>query len=136
MAIENKYGSSEGDNQLKKYASALEENYPDWTRVLVFLDVYGEAPSEKNWIGLDYEWLVDELTAAEMSPWLGQESKSALKEFRAAIDLNAETFEHIDVTDGSLLEIVNEHHDVINQMSEWHVSREKLPGLAKSVFER
>ena len=47
IAIENKFGAREGPNQLTKYADALRRTYPDWTRVLVFLDVYGEPPGDE-----------------------------------------------------------------------------------------
>lgn len=134
IAIENKFGSGEGPGQLKKYAKALKKQYPDWTRILIYLDVYGESPGDLDWIGLDYEWLVDELVAAEASPWLGQESKAAIREFRCAIELDGDAFSHVDVNDGVLLEVVQEHQKVFECMARWHRPRRKLPELVAEVY--
>ena len=125
LAIENKYGAGEGKNQLQSYEEGLADLYPDWTRILVFLDVFGQAPSRPSWIGLDYVWLVDEISAAERSPWLGGDSKAALREFRSILEPEGEAFVHVDVDDGQLLSVVSTHRVVFEKMKEW--SRNKTP---------
>lgn len=134
IAIENKFGAGEGPGQLKKYTKSLAKKYPDWTRILIYLDLYGEAPGHSDWIGLDYAWLVEELSAAESSPWLGDESKDAIREFRGAIELDSDTFEHVSTTDGALVDVVQEHREVFECMAEWHRSGLRLPELVSKVY--
>lgn len=55
MAIENKVGSHEHSNQLNRYREILEREYPDYTRILVYLTPDGEEPSDvSNWDVLSY----------------------------------------------------------------------------------
>jgi len=135
LAVENKYGAREGKNQLSDYAAGLKKLYPTWTRVLVFLDVFGQPPSSSAWIGLSYEWLVDEIAAAKGSPWLGADSKSALCEFLAAIQPEGDAFVHVDVEDEKLLQVVNEHRVVFERMRQWSRDRRPIEGKLASLYQ-
>jgi hypothetical protein len=134
IAVENKFGAGQGDDQLKRYSKALAKRYPDWDRVQIFLDLYGQSPNDDTWIGLDFEWLADELRVAESSPWLGEESKRVIREFRASIELEGDTYTHLSLDDSELLEIVTEHKPVLKVMEEWQRSRQKLPDLVDDIF--
>lgn len=46
LAIENKVGSHEHSNQLNRYRTYLEQDYPDYKRFYVFLTPDGEEPSD------------------------------------------------------------------------------------------
>lgn len=136
LAIENKYGTGEGRNQLESYETGLAERYPGWTQILVFLDVFGQAPSRPSWIGLDYVWLVDEISAAEKSPWLGDDSKAALREFRSVLEPEGATFVHVDVDDDHLLGVVRTHRDVFEKMREWSKDKTPLEDRLETIYAR
>ncbi len=57
LAIENKVGSGEGKNQLERYRAKLEEEYPDFRRVFIYLSPEGRNPSEGNdaWAPIGYD---------------------------------------------------------------------------------
>lgn len=60
MAIENKVGSHEHSNQLNRYRELLEKEYPDYTRLFVYLTPDGEEPSDvANWDVMSYTDTVD-----------------------------------------------------------------------------
>jgi len=133
-AIENKFGAMQGEEQLSKYSAALAERYPDWKRVQIFLDYDGQPPNDDTWIGLNFDWLVEELRVAESSPWLGEEPRRIIQEFRNYIDPEGAVFAHLELEDSDLLEVVREHRDVIKCMAEWQRSREKLPELVERIY--
>jgi hypothetical protein len=55
IAVENKVGTSEHDDQLNRYRNILEQEYPDYKRIFVFLTPDGDNPSDpKNWSVLTY----------------------------------------------------------------------------------
>ncbi|MCO5977195.1 PD-(D/E)XK nuclease family protein [Ideonella oryzae] len=136
LAIENKYGAGEGRNQLESYETSLAERYPGWIQILVFLDVFGQAPSRPSWIGLDYVWLVDEISAAERSPWLGDDSKAALREFRSVLEPEGAPFVHVDVDDDHLLGVVSTHRDVFEKMREWSKDKAPLEDRLEKIYAR
>jgi hypothetical protein len=136
IAVENKFGSGQGEEQLKKYSKALAKRFPDWDRVYIFLDLYGQAPNDPSWIGLDFDWLVDELRAAEKSPWLGEEPRRVIGEFRSSIELDGDTYDHLPLDDSDLLDIVQEHKEVLKVMQDWQLSNLRLPDLVDQVFKK
>jgi hypothetical protein len=133
LAIEHKFGAREGKGQLKHYRKCLEALYPDWRRVLVFLDYDDRSPSDDGWIGLDYAWLVQELKTAEASPWLGASCKSVIRDFRDAVDSDGSEFELI--SEDHLLQLVNDHRQIFEQMREWSRVAHAFTQLPVAVFE-
>lgn len=62
IAIENKVGSHEHSNQLNRYREILEQEYPEYSRLCVFLTPDGETPSDvENWDILSYNDIVEVL---------------------------------------------------------------------------
>lgn len=62
IAIENKVGSHEHNNQLNRYREILEQEYPEYSRLCVFLTPDGETPSDvENWDILSYNDVVEVL---------------------------------------------------------------------------
>jgi len=60
LCIENKIFSEEHNNQLIKYRETLEEIYPDYRKMFVFLSPDGsEASDSKNWCSMSYQDVVD-----------------------------------------------------------------------------
>lgn len=55
ISIENKVGSKEHSNQLNRYRSILEKEYPTFKKIYVFLTPDGEEPSDVvNWCVITY----------------------------------------------------------------------------------
>lgn len=136
IAVENKFGAGQGDEQLRKYRNALAKRFPDWERVHIFLDLYGQAPNDSSWIGLDFDWLVDELRAAEQSPWLGAEPRRVIGEFRSSIELEGDSYDHLPLNDSELLEIVQEHEEVLRVMQGWQLRGRRLPELVDEIHAK
>lgn len=62
VAIENKVGSHEHNNQLDRYRTILDKEYGDYKKIFLFLTPDGEEPSDsENWEVITYQELVDEL---------------------------------------------------------------------------
>ncbi len=60
IAIENKVGSSEHSDQLNRYRLTLEDDYPEYQKVYMFLTPYGDEPSDdENWSVFTYDEVVD-----------------------------------------------------------------------------
>lgn len=60
MVIENKVGSREHSNQLNRYREIIEKEYPDYTRLFLYLTPDGEEPSDvSNWDVLSYSDAVE-----------------------------------------------------------------------------
>ena len=56
IAIENKVGSHEHSNQLKRYRRTLESDFPEYQKTYIFLTPDGEEPSENEyWEALTYQ---------------------------------------------------------------------------------
>jgi hypothetical protein len=136
IAVENKFGAGEGQDQLKRYRKALAKRYPDWDRIHIFLDLYGQSPKDTGWIGLDFEWLVDELRVAERSPWLGEEPRRVLREFRSSIEVDGDTYDHLALHDSELIDIVQQHKPVLQVMESWQREGLKLPDLVDKIFSK
>ena len=60
-AIENKVGTAEHSDQLVRYARVCRNEFPDYAYHFVFLTVHGDAPSDQEWISVDYEFVRDSL---------------------------------------------------------------------------
>ena len=61
IAIENKVGSHEHDNQLKRYKEILNKEYPNYEKIFIYLTPEGECPSDDDWKILTYETIVENL---------------------------------------------------------------------------
>lgn len=60
IAVENKIASSEHSDQLNRYRNILENEYPDYQRIYIYLTPDGEEPSDvSNWSTLTYTDIVD-----------------------------------------------------------------------------
>ena len=119
IAIENKFGAKQSKQQLETYRKHLTRGFGDWDQVLVFLDTDGAQPEDTWWIGLDYEWLIEELSVAEQSTWLGEEPRRSIRDFRIAIDRSQQADSLPGVSEHSLLEMVRSHKSVFAQMEYW-----------------
>lgn len=54
VIIENKIDSSEHSNQLQRYRKNVDEHYPGWRVIGLFLTPDGEEPSDERYLSVDY----------------------------------------------------------------------------------
>ncbi|MBO8178599.1 MAG: PD-(D/E)XK nuclease family protein [Bacillus sp. (in: Bacteria)] len=60
LVIENKIWSKESKNQLNKYFKTVNEEYPTYRKMFIFLTPYGDEASDgENWISIDYTTILD-----------------------------------------------------------------------------
>lgn len=63
IAIENKIGAHEHSNQLNRYRTILEADYPEYRKMFIFLTPDGDDPSDvENWDVLSYAAIADILS--------------------------------------------------------------------------
>ena len=101
IAIENKVGAHEHDNQLDRYRKTLEAEYPDYKKMFIFLTPDGDDPSDvENWDVLSYaaiaDILADMLSELELQPDVGLIIRNYLDVIRRDI-----------VEDQKLIEVCN-----------------------------
>jgi len=53
--IENKINSSESKGQLRKYRNIIENDFPNYKKLFVFLTLEGEIPSDDNYLSVNYK---------------------------------------------------------------------------------
>jgi hypothetical protein len=134
IAVENKFGAGQGDGQLNKYSKALAKRFSDWDRIHIYLDLYGRSPNDPTWIGLNYDWLVDELRVAENSPWLGDEPRRVIRDFRASLEIDGEAYDHLSLDNAELRQIATQHKSVLEVMEQWQRDGYKAPELVDEIF--
>ena len=59
VIIENKVVSGEHGDQLSRYYSIVNEHYPDWSNLFLFLTPEGSEPSHDPYIPIDYNLIAD-----------------------------------------------------------------------------
>lgn len=56
ICIENKIDSKEHDNQLYRYRKQIEDNFPDYRKMFIYLSPEGDEPSDpENWCSMGYQ---------------------------------------------------------------------------------
>ncbi len=101
IAIENKIGSHEHDDQLNRYRKILEDEYPEFQRIYIYLTPDGEEPSDaKNWSILTYTDVVEILESIK-------ERESFLPEVELLISNYIDTLRRDIVEDERLIQICN-----------------------------
>ncbi|MFJ9990085.1 PD-(D/E)XK nuclease family protein [Pseudomonas putida] len=93
IAIENKFGHHEGEDQTKTYYEALRNLYPNYHGIHIFLDGYENDPEHEQWIPVGYTWLTEFLAQVEQLAWTAPHVKSTLAQFRRAIQEEEEIAE-------------------------------------------
>jgi len=53
--IENKINIKEHSNQLKRYKTIVNKEYPDYCHIYIYLTIEGDSPSDKEYIGISYD---------------------------------------------------------------------------------
>lgn len=127
IAIELKIGAGQGDGQLARYRQVMEEEFPDWRRLYIFLTVGDEDPADIAWIPLRYSQIVPVFENLDGS---GGDS-AAIAAFRAFIDM----LKRHHVSDDKLEELANNlwarHKEALNFLMERRPDR--LRGIFQSL---
>lgn len=101
IAIENKVFSHEHDNQLNRYIKQLEETYPDYQRIYIYLTPEGESPSDDvNWYIFTYSDIADILEQICNNSNLNSEAELFIQNYITVIRRDI-------VEDKQLIEICN-----------------------------
>lgn len=102
LCIENKIGSGEHSNQLNRYRSLLEETYPEYKRMYIYLSPEGvEASDSENWCRMGYADVLDIVETAKQKVQL-------LPDAQLLIDNYIETIRRDIVGDERLTQICAE----------------------------
>lgn len=83
VIIENKIGSAEHSNQLARYYQTVEQNYPGWKILGVYLTREGDIPSHGAYLPVDYTAvceIVERLTAKRAST-LGDDVRTLMTHY-------------------------------------------------------
>ena len=103
LCIENKIDSSEHDNQLSKYKSAIENEFKgsEWLRIFAYLTADGEESSDSdNWLSLSYKQIADILDHCLVQNELIEDSRMIIEHYLKILRRNI-------VMDEELVEICN-----------------------------
>ncbi len=101
IAIENKVGSHEHDDQLNRYLNQVRQTYPDYKRLFVYLTPDGDSPSDSvNWCIFTYCDIADILEQLCESVALNAETNLLIQNYIAIIRRDI-------VEDKQLIEICN-----------------------------
>lgn len=105
IAIENKVGTLEHDNQLSRYKKILDNEYKGFKQILIYLTPNGEEPEQDedklNWKILSYETIFQALKKVQSISSMSPEAELLIKNYMDTIRRNV-------LTDTKLNEICNE----------------------------
>lgn len=101
IAFENKVGSQEHSNQLNRYRAILENEYPEYSRIYIYLTPDGTEPSDsENWDVLTYNDILEILETVSLRVQLQPDVKFMINNYIDVIRRDI-------VEDQQLIEICN-----------------------------
>lgn len=86
VAVENKFGAKEGDDQTKDYHNGLNKLFPSYRGILVYLDSNESVPTDEAWLPVGYDWLAEFLKSSEQRESTAQHVRETLSQFRSVIE--------------------------------------------------
>ena len=83
VIIENKIDSTEGAGQLKRYYERVQQDYPGWKTVGIYLTPEGDIPSNENYLPVGYGLICEliESIADRKASSLGEEVKTLMDHY-------------------------------------------------------
>lgn len=82
ICIENKIDASEEDGQLERYYKRVEEHYPEYQKVFLFLTPNGdESSDEKHWISIGYQDILDIIESARKKGNINHDSELLISNY-------------------------------------------------------
>jgi len=86
LCIENKIDTGEHDNQLQRYKKLVDETYPDYRKMFIFLSPEGaEASDPENWCSMGYQDVLSIIENARKKVQLISEAEMLIDNYIEAI---------------------------------------------------
>lgn len=122
IAIENKVGSHEHNNQLYRYKEILNKEFADYKSILIYLTPDGDCPSDTDWDILTYESIVENLEDI-------RDRTELLPDVSLMISNYIDTIRRDIVNDTQLIEICNKiynkHKKALDLIYEYRIDNKK-----------
>lgn len=122
IAIENKVGSNEHDNQLFRYKEILNREFSEYQKILIYLTPDGDRPSDNDWEILTYENIVENLEDI-------RDKIELLPDVSLMINNYIDTIRRDIVNDTQLIEICNKiynkHKKALDLIYEYRIDNKK-----------
>lgn len=123
VAIENKVDSHEHSNQLNRYRVQMEQAYPDYQRLYVYLTPDGDTPSDEvNWQVFSYSDVAEILENICENPNVSEETELLIKNYVSFIRRDI-------VEDKRLIEICNKIYSKHRQALELIMKNKTIGGI-------
>lgn len=135
VAIENKVGAHEHDNQLDRYRKTLETEYPDYKKMFIFLTPDGDDPSDvENWDVLTYSSVAENLAKLKSSMELQPDVELIIRNYLDVIRRDI-------VEDQQLVEVCNKiyakHKKALDLIFEYRTDgRSQLADCIRSALSK
>ena len=132
IAIENKVGSHEHDNQLKRYKDILNKEFPKYKKILIYLTPDGEEPSDDEWSVLTYESIVENLEIIRKNATLSTD-------VALMIDNYIEVIRRDIMEDKELIEICNKiynkHKKALDLIFEYRIDPSQASSIVRDILQ-
>ena len=132
IAIENKVGSHEHDNQLNRYKEILNKEFPKYKKILIYLTPDGEEPSDDDWSVLTYESIVENLEIIRKNATLSTD-------VALMIDNYIEVIRRDIMEDKELIEICNKiynkHKKALDLIFEYRIDPSQASSIVRDILQ-
>jgi len=118
VAIENKFGAKEGDDQTKDYHRGLNKLFPAFRGIHVYLDSNEAEPKDETWLPVGYDWLAEFLKSSEQRESTAQHVREALAQFRSVIEDEDEDSAARSPLGTLISHVAGKHRDALASMKE------------------
>ena len=125
IIIENKVDSDEHSDQLNRYWSILEEHYPDWHILGLFLTPDGSPPSDDRYLSVSYVIVADLIDALNESraSALGNDLRTLLAHYTKMLRIHIVSDSEIDRL---CLRLYQRHQRALDLIFERRPDRQKI----------
>lgn len=118
VAIENKFGAKEGDDQTKDYHKGLNKLFPGYRGIFIYLDSNEADPKDDAWLPVGYDWLAEFLKSSEQRESTAQHVREALAQFRAVIEDEDEDSATRSPLGTLISHVAGKHREVLAEMKD------------------
>jgi PD-(D/E)XK nuclease superfamily len=114
VVIENKFGSTAHTSQLKDYRLAVNKRYSDYRKVFVYLDWNPDnKPDDKEWIALDYQWLIKLIATQQEAGLLSVRALDALGQVKDYLSQDGAKSSDSETKKDRLIEAIASRHSAV-----------------------
>ena len=132
IAIENKIGSHEHSNQLRRYKDTLTKEFPQYKKILIYLTPDGEEPSDSDWSVLTYENIVENIETIRKKATLSPD-------VALMIDNYIEVIRRDIMEDKELIElctkIYSKHKKALDLIFEYRIDPTQASSVIKDILK-